>query len=428
MKRKLIYAAFLLGIPILALIVTSLCEQSLTTQLRQSLRTNRPDLTETQVMNISIRGFLLSADASAVPEIRSQVNSFDMMQTGAKVLIAIALLFNIAIFFGGLLASKNRLFLLLFFRPGFYLSAIMLVCFTIVNAGLLIGSIYFGESYLINAVHGKLIIIIGIGAAFGVFAILKAMILSFKKASTFVIGKTLSKIEYPQIWDIVESLALKLNALTPHNIVAGLDPNFFVTEAGVNCLSGKLQGRTLYISIPLLRLINKEQFCGIIGHELGHFKGNDTKYSRHFYPIYRGLIDSLAGLENAAQGAMAFAILPTQLMLGTFLESFSVAENKLSRERELLADKVGVDASDVASYSSALVRIIAFAPYWQGLEKAAVDLLEQGKMLKNASQYYADAVHFNMSTDIVSEIASQTMPHPTDSHHLFSDWIRLALI
>jgi hypothetical protein len=61
--------------------------------------------------------------------------------------------------------------------------------------------------------------------------------------------------------------------LMPETVVIGVDPTFFVTEAEVVTLSGRLWGRTLYCSMPLARILTVDELTAIIGHELGHFRG-----------------------------------------------------------------------------------------------------------------------------------------------------------
>jgi len=45
------------------------------------------------------------------------------------------------------------------------------------------------------------------------------------------------------------------------------------------------------------------EFTAIVGHELGHFRGEDTAMSQQFYPIYRGTTAAIEGL--AASGELA---------------------------------------------------------------------------------------------------------------------------
>lgn len=372
MKNKFIYIAILLTIPLLTLLVINLCEMSINSEL------------------------------------------FDMASLCSEILIITAVLYSIILLILGLITSINRSSLLLVFKPFFYLSTVVLSIFTIINGVLLVALLFFGESYLIGRVHFIAIGMVGIGAVSGTFIILKSMLSTFQKTTTTILGISLSKEKCPKVWDYIGLLATKLNTELPNNIIAGLDPNFFVTEVNVKCLDGELCGRTLYISLPLLRLLNLEQFNGVIGHEFGHFIGKDTRYSKHFYPIYRGLFDTLNNLQNSTENSIA--ILPTQLMLTLFLNTFSKAESKLSRERELLADQIGVQASNEYSFASALVRIVTFASFWQSMQEKTKEIVSQEQMLVNMSDYFAKVTPTIITDEVLDGLSFESIPHPTDSH------------
>ncbi|MBI2865206.1 MAG: M48 family metalloprotease [Chloroflexi bacterium] len=197
----------------------------------------------------------------------------------------------------------------------------------------------------------------------------------------------------------------------------GLNPNFFVTEADVTCLNGQLSGRTLYCSLPLCRILTLNELSAIIGHELAHFKGSDTKFSKSFYPIYRGTALSIASLQSAGGGfSGSVALLPALAIFGYFLECFSVAESEISRDRELVADREGANISDRASASTAQVKIHAFAGLWDGFQSAAVGVLRQGKAFVNASLAYAQAVSDHANPEALKGIAETQVSHPTNSH------------
>jgi Zn-dependent protease with chaperone function len=215
---------------------------------------------------------------------------------------------------------------------------------------------------------------------------------------------------------LVEEAAQRLGSLKPDHIVVGLDPNFFVTEADVASLSGSLKGRTLYCSLPLCRILSVEELTSVIGHELGHFKGQDTKFSRYFYPIYAGTVSALATLHATQQGFSSIPMLPAIAVLSYFLESFSVAERRLSRERELEADRVGASLTSPRALASALVKLHAFIGLWEGWEGIIAALMRQGIALENISQGYADLVLQNARPEALQGIAEGRLAHPTDSH------------
>ena len=185
----------------------------------------------------------------------------------------------------------------------------------------------------------------------------------------------------------------------------------------MTCLDGRLFGRTLYCSLPLARILTKGELRAIIGHELGHYKGLDTKFSQRFYPIYRGTASSIAALQAAGQeGSRAIALLPAIAVLSFFYECFALAENAISRERELAADREGGNVTNKETIAAALVKVHAFSGLWENLTTAAEGALREGKMFVNASKTYADVVTDNVSLDSLEGLADRELSHPTDSH------------
>src|SRR5438128_1604749 len=273
------------------------------------------------------------------------------------------------------------------------------------------------ESALVGRIHIGIIAAIGFGAVVGVVAVARNTFSLVRKAETFVIGKALARDSASQLWRLVEATAQRLESLRPDNIVVGLDPNFFVTEADVICLTGRLSGRTLYCSLPLCRILSADELTSVVGHELGHFKGQDTKFSGRFYPIYRGTASSLAALQVARGGGSgSLALLPAIAVLSYFLESFSVAESRLSRDRELAADQTGAGITSPGHIATALIKLHAFTAIWAQLREAAVNALRQGKAFVNASRTYADAVKESAVPKAFKGIVETHLSHPTDSH------------
>jgi Zn-dependent protease with chaperone function len=304
------------------------------------------------------------------------------------------------------------------FKPGFYITATVITGLILVHALIAIAAIYYGESIYTGRLHVKIIALIGIGAVIGIVAVSRNVFSLVQKVHTAVIGKEITKTQAPAFWERVERLAKMMNALPPERIVVGLDPNFFVTEADVICLDGRLSGRTLYCSLPLCRILEDEEFASIIGHELGHFKGLDTQYSQQFYPIYRGTIASLTSLRESGgeHPLMKIPLLPAIAVLNHFLEEFSVAESAISRARELEADQQGVLVSNEMTFGSALVKVHAFAGVWEQVRQAAVSVLHEGKCFTNVSTVYSAAVASIATPDVFANIADTHLAHPTDSH------------
>lgn len=346
------------------------------------------------------------ADATQAPR---------LMSTGALAAAGAGVFLLALIRFAGAAARGNRSLLLYLFRPGLYLTALALIGLVIVHAALAMAAIFYGESALVHRIHVGVIAAIGLGAMGGVWSIAANTFSLVRRARTWVMGTSLSRADAPDLWTLVDGLAARVGALQPQNLVVGLDPNFFVTEASVVCLNGTLAGRTLYCSLPLSRILSVDEVSAVIGHELGHFKGLDTKFSKRFYPIYRGTTASIGALRSA-EGTASIALMPAIAILSYFLECFSVAESLVSRDRELAADREGVGITSPAILAAALVKVHAFSGLWEVLQNAAAKAVREGRAFINASKTYADTVAANAKSGALRGLDKIHLNHPTDTH------------
>jgi Zn-dependent protease with chaperone function len=325
----------------------------------------------------------------------------------------------IVIKIAGKLSTGNRTLLLLFFAPGLHLTMIAVCVLVVLQAALGMASIYYGESALIGRIHIGIMIGLGIGAIFGVFAVIRAQFSTIRKATTIVLGKKLPPENHPQLWRFVNELAGIMGAKGPEAIVAGLEPNFYVTEANVICLDGKLNGRTMFLSLPMCRILSLDELKAVLGHELAHYKGLDTRFSRRFYPIYRGAAQGLVNIASGFSekgGAGQLALLPAFVILSYFLDSFSESEKAISRERELVADTEAAKIATGRNLAIALVKLHAFSDAWPAIRREMKRVLEQGKQLINVSALFAEVSKGMASDDVVKGVSEQGPVHPTDTH------------
>jgi Zn-dependent protease with chaperone function len=383
------------------------------------------------------------SDPSLAPKLDHVCSPFSNVATIRRVALwagAASLLFPLLVMLAGAVCKANRNLLLRIFAPGLYISNIVVSVLVVVQAAVLMGTVYYGEPALLGGIHYGYILLFGFGALVGAVYIITATFGIVSKAKTIVIGHSLTINEYPHLWRFVNDLARATGTQAPHNLVVGLTPNFFVTEADVQCIDGEQTGRTMYLSAPLCRILTREQLSGVIAHELGHFKGADTEFSLKFYPIYRGAADSLQAVAHAAahSGRGAVALIPAIYMLAFFLECFSGAENKISREREIAADAVAAETAGAANIATALVKIVAFTGLWDSVTSAMHDSLQKGTITLGEKEYDAQEFFSNVSNVFVSMVANnadvkalegldaKTIPHPTDSHPPLS--VRLAAL
>ncbi|MDF6001529.1 M48 family metallopeptidase [Pseudomonas aeruginosa] len=177
-----------------------------------------------------------------------------------------------------------------------------------------------------------------------------------------VIGRRLGEEDAPELWTLLRELAARLDTPAPQHLLVGLCDGFYVTANRV-CLqpSGEhLEGRSLYLSLPLLGLLDRAELSAVIAHELAHFAGRDAHYSLRFLPIYQGAASQLAAIEEQEANVFERAALePARLLAGYFLERFGLAVNHWSRLREFAADRRAAQLAGAPAMASALLRSAA---------------------------------------------------------------------
>lgn len=416
MAKKVGLLLMIVGIPAFGYWAANGCQDLLDSQLRSAVREEFTSVDESRLSELTV------AQLCDRPTFREQkfcstasnLARIEKASVGSGA-IGISLLGLISL--GAAAARRRRQLLLYIFRPGLYLTALVLLGLVATYAVISIGAIYYGESLLLGRVHVGVIAAIGLGALGGLAAILSSVFRIVRRAHTTVVGTPISSEVAPALWDTVNELASSIDSLRPQNIVVGVEPNFFVTEAKVNCLKGTLSGRTLYCSLPLLRLMSTSEAKAIIAHELAHFRGEDTKYSQRFFPIYRGAQDSIdALLSTGGASYRILALLPAIAVFRYFLRSFAKLEREIGRDRELEADASAAAFSGAEVFGSALMKVHAYAPGWSVVKETSVSLLKKDRMLSNMSRQFADVVRDAAQPQILEDISSHRMSHPTDTH------------
>ncbi len=408
-----------LVIPVVAFIASYAIQGQLDTNFRTALLKDYPERsTEISTLTASsaCSNQKFRAAAGDFCELNDIINLMRLCAIFTAVLgIGLLIIIKIA----GLITRGSRRFLLLIFKPGLHITMLALSLLMILNASLGIFAIYYGESVFLGRVHVFVIVGLGLGALFGVISMFKAQLSTTKRASVFVLGKKLEPEHQPKIWEFVNEQSRQMGAERPQAIVAGLEPNFYVTEADVICLDGTIKGRTMYVSMPLCRILNVEEIKAVLDHELAHYKGLDTKFSKKFYPIYRGATQGLVNISSGYSdhgAAGQIVLMPAMLTLAYFLNSFSVAENKISRERELAADSEAAKHEGSQRIATALVKIQTFSTIWNVVQQLMCKSIGEGKMIINASEFYSTIVQDRDKENPSINVLEEGPAHPTDSH------------
>lgn len=426
-KRVFVLALFLFVVPILGWLTSMYIESTLESQFRQIII---PEvMSEAEYVN---RGFTylgvcgtggVLRDAEGTQKLCSLADEVEeaRLASAATAMLGLALL--LSIFGGKIIAGKDRRKLSAIFGPMVRVVMLLLAVSVVAQAGLLIYSIYTIEAAAIHRVHGGILAAIGIGALVVSFQLLKKALGLLNSEPSRVRAKLLSRTEHPALYGLVDRVARKLGAEPPDQIVVGLEPNFFVTSSDTILIgtdNPKLTGRTLFLSLGLMRVMSEPELTAVIGHELGHFRGLDTEYSLRFAPIYARLSGALSSVSPSGEGASAIASLPAVATLSVCLTEFAEAERAVGRERELLADKAGAEAATATDLATALVKVSLYAECWRWLTQKHIELLSEGRYYENLAITYrgfCDTVFDDLEWQAAKVSFSEyVQPHPIDTH------------
>jgi Zn-dependent protease with chaperone function len=290
-------------------------------------------------------------------------------------------------------AQRNRRILALF-RPALRLLLLALVVIVLLNGGLIAGGAYLVESVYAGSVHPYIMFAIAVVVILAAAGVLRAALTMGRVQPIKVQGLGLERERDPELFELVDEIAARVGATSPDQIVAGLDATFFVTEGPVKAFDDTYRGRTLFLSVPFIRILARSELMAIIGHELGHFRGDDTVFSRRFYPVYRGSIQSLGVLQASARGWTGIPLLPPLLILELFFRSFVETERDLSRQREFAADLVGAEAASTADVGVALIKLEAYHTAWGDAYVETTRAIRDHRTAGNISTRFAQLAQF----------------------------------
>ena len=384
--------------------------------------------------DMSVSEFVSVVQSNCLTDYQSACDSFEnivLLRDGSIYSFILSFFIVFSYFLVSKLAGTNRDLIARLFPPLIPLVLIMVSIQTVVQGVIITYGVYIGESFLLGAVHYFLIGVIGLGAGIGALQIIGSVFSLSKKLVHAQIGQQLLPSDQPKIWELVTGIADDIGAKAPDNIIAGIAPTFYATAADViGCGDKKLNGETLYLSLPLMRLFGLAELKAVIGHELGHFKAKDTAYSSKFAPVYRGLGNSINSLANSDGGVSDLGKLPALFILSSMYESFEKNVATISREREFEADKVGISVSSPEDLAHSLTKVVLFSSIWTTTQQENIRRLDQGKYSPNLSLVFKDSAAYNLSKqnieDAKKSALESSISHPTDSHPILKD--RLANI
>lgn len=264
--------------------------------------------------------------------------------------------------------------------------------------------------------YPKLIVAASVLALGAALMLLRAIFRKLPKFSEFS-GQLLTKESAPLLWQHVTQMAEKMGIAPPDNIFVGIDDNFFVTEHPVKVSDKEYQGRTLFVSLSLLKALARSEADAVLAHELAHFSGEDTLFSRRISPLlgkYSHYLEALykGGLSRPIFHFMFF-----------FWNLYQFTLNKLRRDREFRADKVGSEMTSPADVGHALVKIAAYCKYREKVQKQLFEKDENVETMDVFQRIEKGFPDFMTACVNTNELAEADTPHPFDTHPRLADRI-----
>lgn len=256
----------------------------------------------------------------------------------------------------------------------------------------------------------KLILLVAVVAAMAVFAALMAIFRRLPRNNA-IEGRLIAPHEAPALWARIRDYAQRLGTEPPAQIVAGIDANFFVTEMPLKVGEVTTRGRTLFMSLPLLRQLDNDEANAVFAHELGHFSGGDTAQSAALGPKL-----SQYDYYNAQLRQGGVAIVASWL-LDLYRVIFEIALQQSSRRREFAADTVAAGLTSPQAVVHALVKVAAYAQYRHRVEHGLFAHNERhGEDLGIAQRVASGLATFGQSPEFTEAMRAAGVPHPFDSH------------
>jgi Zn-dependent protease with chaperone function len=318
----------------------------------------------------------------------------------------------------GLLAWRSRRAQYWTFMAGWRGLVAVTAVETALQGALLVWLSYWVTALLFERYYVKLILVAGALAAVGVATIVAGLFRTPAPPAPLE-AEPLAEGDAPGLWRRVRELAARLGAEPPRAIVAGIDDNFFVSEAPTPLAGGATtEGRLLYVSLPLLRTLEPGEADAILAHELAHFHGGDTAASARLAPA---LIRYHAYWSSLAQGGLT---LPASMVMRLHRSVFELALARAQRRREEVADATAARLTAPDDLARALVKVTGYASFRAHTERSLFEerAVHEGTLGLRARIDDGLAAHA-ASQGFLEELRSRPVPHPFDTHPPLPDRI-----
>jgi len=346
---------------------------------------------------------------SNLGEVCKDVKQFDWMHTLALSLLALGLATTVIALLCGLAAFVSRPFQFISFVVGWNVLRVTGALQAIGQGGLAVWLSYWVTALWFNRYSPKLIGVVGLLAAMAIFLVVVAI---FRRPPMDfeVEAEVLEESKAPELWAHVRRLCARLDTPPPDHILAGIDANFFVTESDVRVGGQTLSGRTLYVSLSLLRLLEQSEADAVLAHEMGHLLGGDTGHGKRLAPR---LAHFSQYLQTLHEGGLTRPIYHFML---AYRGLFELSLGRSRRASELAADRLAAGITSGRDIARSLVKVGAYAGFRERVEADLFSRDERQQSVAIAHRVALGFADYAQSDAVHGDLHGSVTPHPFDSH------------
>jgi Zn-dependent protease with chaperone function len=415
-RRWIIAIVIALSVPIVCFVGLVLARNSLDSQWISALYGPNGVVTDDERAQYNLSALCADPEFTADPDNAAQCVDMNSI-TSAMGLSVIVVGWTLLLVLGSLavvgVTRGNRARMARLYRPALVVLLLGLGLLLLLQGLLLVIAAYEVPSVLFGEYLPILLLAMGIAVLAGIWGMLRAIRTMLRRPRVRIGGVALDPAAYPALFDEVRSIATAAGAEAPEVIMAGLDPSFFVVDSEVDGFDGGHKGRVLFLSLPYCYLLSKAELRAVVGHEVGHFRGLDTQYSKAFTPVYAASREGLIALYAAASRWSGIPTLPALKLLEAFVLSFAESEHEIGRQRELEADKVGAQVSSPEALATSLLKLSRTSEAWPETFDAVYSQIQSGRSMPDLTTEIAQRARTIVAIDAPRD---RPIPHPFDSH------------
>ena len=222
----------------------------------------------------------------------------------------------------------------------------------------------------------------------------------------------------PQLWDLIDDVATRLDTEPPARVMLTVEPNAAVEERTV--MLGLVGGtRTLYIGVPLLLWLDEDELAAVLAHEFGHHMAGHAYYAA---VTYRGTetLGKILDRTGKSRGVNRMFVWIAMRPLVGFAILYLRLTLRTRRTLELEADQVAAEYAGREVFVRALRRFHALSQSWGDFSaRLLAPSVQTGVLPDDALAAYAHILadpEYQKDLERFGEAALPSMTSRYDSH------------